>query len=39
MLLQFSAAHGPEECCLAVKHALRLFLQEAAQSSVTVTIA
>ncbi|KLN46849.1 peptide chain release factor H, partial [Providencia rettgeri] len=29
MLLQFSAAQGPEECCIAVEKALACFLQEA----------
>ncbi|HHL2459868.1 TPA: peptide chain release factor H [Yersinia enterocolitica] len=29
ILLQISAAHGPDECCLAVSHALRQFYKEA----------
>ncbi|WOB81591.1 peptide chain release factor H [Providencia sp. PROV114] len=29
ILLQFSAAQGPEECCIAVEKALTRFLQEA----------
>ena len=29
MLLQFSSAQGPEECCIAVEKALACFLQEA----------
>lgn len=29
ILLQISAAHGPDECCLAVSLALRQFYREA----------
>lgn len=35
ILLQFSSAQGPEECCIAVKKALACFLQEAQNCHVT----
>lgn len=38
MLLQFSSAQGPEECCIAVKKALACFLQEAKSLHVTIDI-
>lgn len=38
MLLQLSANIGPEECCLAVRHALAYLYQEAAALDVAVTV-
>lgn len=38
MLLQFSSAQGPEECCIAVEKALAYFLQEATNLRVTIDI-
>jgi peptide chain release factor len=38
ILLQFSAAQGPDECCLAVTKAVRYFLQEALQAGVKTDI-
>lgn len=38
MLLQFSAAQGPEECCIAVEKALACFLQEAKSLHVTIGV-
>ncbi|MDK3007450.1 MULTISPECIES: peptide chain release factor H [Providencia] len=38
MLLQFSSAQGPEECCIAVEKALACFLQEANKHQVTVNL-
>ena len=38
MLLQFSSAQGPEECCIAVEKALACFLQEAKNNHVTADI-
>ncbi|MEY0591371.1 peptide chain release factor H [Providencia manganoxydans] len=38
MLLQFSSAQGPEECCIAVEKALAYFLNEAKQYDVIVDI-
>ncbi|UPS62689.1 peptide chain release factor H [Providencia rettgeri] len=35
ILLQFSSAQGPEECCIAVEKALAHFLQEAKEYHVT----
>ncbi|QLR01044.1 peptide chain release factor H [Providencia sp. PROV087] len=35
ILLQFSSAQGPEECCIAVEKALACFLQEAKKYHVT----
>lgn len=37
-ILQFSAAKGPEECCLAVAKSLAIFCQEALLNNVQVTI-
>ena len=34
ILLQFSSAQGPEECCIAVEKALACFFQEAKKLSV-----
>ncbi|MES2205863.1 MAG: peptide chain release factor H [Pseudomonadota bacterium] len=39
ILLQFSAAQGPDECCLAVTKAMRYFINEALQAEVKVDIA
>ncbi|MEQ4676624.1 peptide chain release factor H [Providencia vermicola] len=38
MLLQFSSAQGPEECCIAVEKALACFLQEAKSLHVTIDV-
>ncbi|EKT61614.1 peptide chain release factor H [Providencia sneebia] len=38
MLLQFSSAQGPEECCIAVKKALAHFLDEAKKHDVTIDL-
>lgn len=38
MLLQFSSAQGPEECCIAVEKALSCFLQEAKNMEVSTDI-
>lgn len=38
ILLQFSSAQGPEECCIAVKKALAYFLEEAKKHQVTVDL-
>ena len=38
MLLQFSSAQGPEECCMAVEKALACFLQDATELRVCVDI-
>lgn len=38
LLFQFSAAKGPDECCLAVAKALKRFLQEAIKYSLEVDI-
>ncbi|EKT61094.1 peptide chain release factor [Providencia burhodogranariea DSM 19968] len=38
MLLQFSSAQGPEECCIAVEKALACFLVDAKQQNVATDI-
>ncbi|MGG4608234.1 peptide chain release factor H [Providencia sp. Me31A] len=38
ILLQFSSAQGPEECCIAVEKALAYFLEEAKKHQVTVDL-
>ncbi|MGO2346596.1 MAG: peptide chain release factor H, partial [Providencia sp.] len=38
ILLQFSSAQGPEECCIAVEKALACFLHDAKLSQVNVDI-
>ncbi|MEQ4794527.1 peptide chain release factor H, partial [Klebsiella variicola subsp. variicola] len=38
MLLQFTSAQGPEECCLAVEKALNYFLKSTLKQKVNVTI-
>ncbi|XP_037959457.1 putative peptide chain release factor homolog [Teleopsis dalmanni] len=38
VLLQFSSAQGPEECCIAVEKALACFLQEAKNNGVSADV-
>lgn len=38
MLLQFTSAQGPEECCLAVEKALNYFLKSTIKQQVKVTV-